>query len=75
MEEIDVSTLEILKKRQFSVDLQLNLNELKESYTGLKQEIKQLDSRAEFLKGRVRECEDEYDQMEEVVKLKQLEIE
>jgi len=36
LEEIDVSTLEILKKRQFAVDLQLNLNELKEGYSGLK---------------------------------------
>ena len=40
MEEIDVSTLEILKKRQFAVDMQLNLNELKENYHALKQEIK-----------------------------------
>ena len=32
MEEIDVSTLEILQKRQMSVDLQENLNALKEHY-------------------------------------------
>ena len=75
MEEIDVSTLEILQKRQTAVDLQADLNMLKETYTGLKQDIKQLDQQAEFLKGRVRECEDEFDQMQEVVSLKQLEIE
>ena len=70
MDEIDVSTLEILQKRQIAVDLQDNLNQLKESYQGLKQDIRQLDQQAEFLKGRVRECEDEFDQMQEVVKLK-----
>ena len=43
MEEIDVSTLEILQKRQTAVDLQADLNMLKETYTGLKQDIKQLD--------------------------------
>ena len=75
MEEIDVSTLEILQKRQLSVDLQEDLNSLKETYQGLKHDIKQLDQQADFLKGRVRECEDEFDQMQEVVMLKQLEIE
>lgn len=58
-----------------SVDLQENLNALKEHYQGLKEDIRQLDKQAEFLKGRVRECEDEFDQMQEVVKDKQLEIE
>jgi len=34
-----------------------------------------LDKQAEFMKGRVRDCEDEFDQMQEVVMDKQLEIE
>ena len=34
-----------------------------------------MDQQAEFLKGRVRDCEDEFDQMQEVVMLKHLEIE
>ena len=43
LEEIDVSTLEILQKRQIAQDLQVNLNQLKEQYQGLKHDIRQLD--------------------------------
>lgn len=58
-----------------SVDLQENLNALKEHYQGLKEDIRALDNKAEFLKVRVRECEDEFDQLQEVVMEKHLEIE
>ena len=51
------------------------MNSLKETYAGLKQDIKNLDHQAEFLKGRVRECEDEFDQMKELVSHKKLEVE
>ena len=41
----------------------------------MKEDIRALDNKAEFLKVRVRECEDEFDQLQEVVMEKQLEIE
>jgi len=48
---------------------------LKDEYKNLKFEIQDLDNKAEFLKTRVKECEDDYDQMDELIMLKQLEIE
>ena len=39
MEEIDVSTLEIMQKRQLALEMQAELNERKEEYKSLKQEI------------------------------------
>jgi len=41
----------------------------------LKFEISDLDGKAEFLKSRVQECEDDYDENEEMIKIKKLEIE
>jgi chromosome segregation ATPase len=73
--EIDVSTLEILQKKQSSQHLEGNLSGLKKEYKTLKNDISSLDNKAEFLKQRVKDCEDEYDQMYELVMLKELEIE
>jgi len=39
MEEIDVSTLEIMQKRQLALEMQAELNERKDEYKSLKQEI------------------------------------
>jgi peptidoglycan hydrolase CwlO-like protein len=51
------------------------LAELKDEYKALKFEIGDLDGKAEFLKTRVKECEDEFDELEEMIKIKKLEIE
>ena len=74
-EEIDVSTLELLQKRETAETLQANLTALKEEYRVLKSDISALDRKAEFLKTRVKECEDEYDEIGELVKGKKLEVE
>ena len=75
MEEIDVSTLEIMQKRQQALELQQDLNGRKEEYKNLKYDIKQLDDKAELYKAKIKELEDEYDQMKEVLMLRNLEIE
>jgi len=75
MEEIDVSTLEIMQKRQLALELQQDVNDRKEEYKGLKQEIQMLDDKAELYKARMKELEDEYDQMKELLMLRNLEIE
>lgn len=75
MEEIDVSTLEIMQKRQLALELQAELNDRKDEYKGLKHEIQMLDDKAELYKARMKELEDEYDQMKELLMLRNLEIE
>ena len=75
MEEIDVSHLEIMQKRQLALEMLEELNMRKEEYKSLKQDIQTLDEKAELYKSRVRELEDEYEQMKELLMLRNLEIE
>lgn len=75
LEEIDLKTVEVIRKRQVVLQLQHDLNHLKTEYKSLKQEINNLDDRAEFLKNKVKECEDEYEQTMELMSIKKLEIE
>lgn len=75
MEEIDVSHLEIMQKRQLALEMLEELNMRKEEYKALKQDIQTLDEKAELYKSRVRELEDEYEQMKELLMLRNLEIE
>lgn len=75
LEDIDLKTVEVIRKRQVCLTLQADLNHLKTEYKQLKQEINRLDDRAEFFKNRVKECEDEYEQTMELVSIKKLEIE
>lgn len=75
MEDIDVSTLELMQKRQLALELQQEVNDRKEEYKALKQEIQMLDDKAELYKARMKELEDEYDQMKELLMLRNLEIE
>lgn len=75
MEEIDINTVELIKKRQQLAELTSGVDLKKAKYKDLKREIKQLDEKAHYLNFMLKEKEDELDSLKQDIAVKDIELE